>query len=66
VARLLQAALGEGVTQVEAEKIIRSARRNEEIGGVPTTIVNRAKALSKATKLSRRNVAAVKKGLIYG
>jgi DNA polymerase I len=64
--RLQQTAVGEGVPQAEAGKIIRSARRNEEIAGVPTTLPTEAEALSTATKLSRKNIAAIRKGLIYG
>jgi hypothetical protein len=64
--RMRHAAIGEGVAPAEAEKIIRSARRNEDVAGVPTKAGKEAEALLSQTKISEKNTLSVKKGLIYG
>jgi hypothetical protein len=63
--RLEASAIGEGVDRADAEKIIRSARRNEEIAGIPTDIENKVKLLLETSQISRRMITAIRKGLTY-
>jgi hypothetical protein len=66
LARMQKTAEAEGVESHEAEKIIRTARRNEEIVGIPTELGVKVGVLRKRGSVSGRMAAAIKKGLIYG